>query len=411
MLAPVQTYQSFNFDSYAFFPEEGLIELRYSLDDSLHFTETLQLPTTNYQLQTINFSAALQMLHLLGGISYYKTCCPKKIAISTEPLTKDQAEFFQAVYENGLGEFAYKNGMNLWGKIVFPHASIQSKSHKPHKPNNPTKYLVPIGGGKDSIVTIERLRAEGKDITLLRMGKHPLIDQLVEAMRLPCITVERTIAPELLKLNAEGALNGHVPITAYLSALAVVIAELYGFGAVVMSNEAGASEGNVEHFGRAVNHQWSKSAEAEEMIRGYMQKFINANLGYENPLREMTELQIVGEAVRYPQYFEMFTSCNANWKLSAVSSQLSTSRWCAACPKCAFAFLLFAAYLPKKEMMRIFGKNLFEQHDLLPLYRQLLGIEGFKPFECVGTPEECREALAMMRRRSEFSDTIVAQSL
>lgn len=125
----------------------------------------------------------------------------------------------------------------------------------------------------------------------------------------------------------------------------------------------------------------------------------------------MTELQIVGEAVRYPQYFEMFTSCNANWKLSAVSSQLSTSRWCAACPKCAFAFLLFAAYLPKKEMMRIFGKNLFEQHDLLPLYRQLLGIEGFKPFECVGTPEECREALAMMRRRSEFSDTIVAQSL
>jgi len=418
----VQQYQSFTFDAYEFDPATGRIELRYSLDDDVHFTETLQLPDGCKAIASKrSLAPALQMLHLLGGVSYFKTCCPEKILVKSGDLSKEQAKFFQSVYENGLGEFAYKNKVNLWGKISFPamkkigsaaQTSPLKKLSTGKRANEQTsKLLVPLGGGKDSIVTIEKLRTEGKDLTLLRMGTHPLIDALVGAMQLPCITVERTLAPELMKLNAEGAMNGHVPITAYLSALAVVVAEIYGFDAVVMSNEQSASEGNVEHFGKPINHQWSKGAEAEQMIRSYIHDNIDPNLRYENLLRDMTELQIVKDFVRYPQYFELFTSCNRNWKLINEQRATSNSRWCTSCPKCAFLFLMLAAHLPKRDVLRIFEGNLFENEALLPLFRQLLGIEGFKPFECVGTPEESREALAMIRNRGDFNDTIVFKSL
>lgn len=417
MLALVKQYHSFIVDSPSFDPNTGTIELRYGFDDEVKFTETIQLPQSYQRSATDSrLQQALQMLHLLGGVSYYKACCPEKIVVQSGELSKAQADFFQTVYENGLGEFAYKNKMNLWGNIQFPYGKNAQPNtlRKPNKPAKPT-FLIPIGGGKDSIVTIEKLRAQDKDITLFRMGKHPLIDALVEAMHLPCITVKRSIAPELLKLNAEGARNGHVPITAYLSALAVVVAEICGFDAVVMSNERSASEGNVEHFGRMINHQWSKSAEAEEMIRAYIHTFVDPNLRYKNPLREMTELEIAKEAATYPQYFEIFSSCNKNWKI--VRSERTgkpanpRTRWCGACPKCAFAFLLFAAHLPKADVLRIFGSNFLESKDLLTTFRQLLGIEGSKPFECVGTPEETRDAIAMIRMRGEFNDTIVLQSL
>ena len=311
---------SFIFDSCSFDPKKGRIDLKYSLDTQIQCTETIQFPRENYQMpaDSQTFNSALSALHLIGGISYYKTCCPESIEIRTKPLSSPQANFWNSVYENGLGEFAYKNGLNLWGKIRFPSTSNTARGKSENEIRKPRKLLVPLGGGKDSIVTIEKLRAEGNDITLFRIGRHPLIDALVKALGFPCITVDRKLSAELFRLNAEGALNGHVPITAYLSFLSVVVAELYGFDGVVLSNERSANEGNIEHFGKMINHQWSKSAEAEEMIQRYIHDFVDSKIALLNPLRELSELQIVGEFVKFPQYFELFTSCNTNWKIAST---------------------------------------------------------------------------------------------
>ena len=256
---------------------------------------------------------------------------------------------------------------------------------------------------------------QGKDITLLRMGGHPLIDQLVEITGLPCITVKRRLSPELFRLNAEGALNGHIPITAYLSCLAVAVAEAVGFDTIVMSNEKSADVGNVEYLGKHINHQWSKSAEFVTSFDRYIRTYINRNLRYESALCDMTELQVVAEFVKYPQYFRHFTSCNKNWKIiqkpETRNQKPEQIRWCGTCPKCAFVFVLLAAYLQKATVIEIFGKNLLDDASLLPLYRQLLGIEGFKPFECVGTPEETREAFAMIQKRGDFTDATIMKSL
>lgn len=401
----MKQYSSFIFDTCAFDLKTGKIELHYSLDDDLHFTETLLLPKSEARDPR---SALLLALHLVAGVSYFKTCLPKEIAIHSGTLTEDQAYFWNTVYTKGLGEFFFRNKIDYHDLIHFPHDKQTVLSTPSPSPNPTPKLLVPIGGGKDSTVTAELLKKAGCDVTLLRIGKHPLIEETAKIAGLPLLSVERRLDPLLFRLNANGALNGHVPITAYLSFLSVVIAELYGFDAVVMSNERSASEGNVEYLGEVINHQWSKSLECERMLRGYL-KGIGSRVEYFSLLRPLSELAIVQEFAKMPQYFAATTSCNANWKLSAHSSQLSTGRWCGQCPKCAFAFALFAAFLPKKTLHEIFGKNLFDEESLLPFFRQLLGLEGFKPFECVGTPEETKAAFLLAASRGDLNDSKAMQ--
>ncbi|MDD5103845.1 MAG: hypothetical protein PHX93_05635 [Candidatus Peribacteraceae bacterium] len=422
----MKQYQSFVFHSCSFDPKAGTIELHSSLDDAVRFTETLVLPTpTPYALHPT--PALLQILHLIGGISYYKTCCPKKMEIRSGSLAKEQADFWNTVYTKGLGEFFYRNQIDFRGLIHFPTTNSQQpttlvpNSDVRRPTSSPTPYalrptpprlLVPLGGGKDSTVTAELLKKAGYDVTLFRIGKHPLIEQTATIAGLPLLTVERHLAPELFALNAEGALNGHVPITAYLSILSVLLAEMYGFDAVIMSNERSANEGNVEYLGQQINHQWSKSLEFERMYRKYL-RTTGSPVEYFSLLRPWSELRIVQEFTAMPQYFASITSCNANWRLhpkSEIPSPKSPGgKWCGKCPKCAFAFAMFAAFLPKKTLLEIFGKNLFDEPTLQPFYRNLLGLEGFKPFECVGTPEETKAAFLLAHERGDLEDSKAMQ--
>ncbi len=398
----MKKYSAFIFESYSFDPETGEIRLVYSLDDEVQFTEIIEIPTEGIRLNAIE--QALLSLHIAGGASYYKTCCPKNIEVRSGILNTEQAEFWNMVYQKGLGEFFYENKIDSRGLINFP----VREPGKPvfHQSDRPStgKVLVPIGGGKDSIVTIEKLRAEEKDITLLRMGSHPLIDQIVSITGLPCITVKRKLPRKLFEMNEQGALNGHIPITAYLSSMAVVIAEAIGFDEIIMSNEKSANEGNVEYLGEQINHQWSKSAEFETAFNAYVDKYINKHLTYFSKLREMTELEIVEEFAKLPQYFESATSCNSNWK---ISREHQSMKWCGTCPKCTFVFALMAAHLSKDIVVKMFGGNVFDDESTIPLFQQLLGLEGFKPFECVGTPEETNQAFEMIRERGEFADSAV----
>lgn len=406
----MKQYQSFIFDTCAFDAAAGTIALGYSLDDELHFTETLRLPTPYPQLPTPSLEAPLRALHLIAGISYFKTCLPKAMEIRSGSLTRQQADFWNTVYEKGLGEFFFRNQIDFHGLINFPAAerSTQQAERIPKSQvlSPKSRLLVPIGGGKDSIVTAELLKRAGHDVTLLRIGRHPYIEEMANVAGMPLLVVDRKLDPQLFALNAQGALNGHVPVTAYLSILSVLLAELYGFDAVVMSNEASASEGNVEYLGGVINHQWSKSVEFERMLRAYL-KGIGSGVEYFSLLRPWSELRVVQQFSMMPQYFASTTSCNANWKIAnrKIDESPIARRWCGSCPKCAFAFALFAAFLPQATLEEIFGKNLFADPALLPLYRQLLGLEGFKPFECVGTPEETAAAFLLAHQRGDLDDT------
>lgn len=397
--------QSFVFHSYAWNERIHAVELRYSLDDEIRFTETLTIPRlAGSAASEEELDRALFALHLIGGISYYKTCLPRKLVLRSGALSKEEAAFWTTVYENGLGEFFYKNGIDFRDRIRFP-ADAQAKPPllPTHRDEGDKRHvLVPIGGGKDSLLTAEFLKDSPHAPTLFRMGHHPLIDTLADAAGLPLLSIKRALSPELFKLNEDGALNGHVPITAYLSCVAVVVSLLHGFDAVAMSNERSASEGNVEFHGKEINHQWSKSVEFERAFQRYLRLFVTDRVEYFSLLRPFSELHIAQMMTAYPQYFHFFTSCNANWKILEKSPK---KRWCGACPKCAFSFALMAAFLPKATLLEIFGKNLFDAPPLQPLYRQLFGLEGCKPFECVGTIDETAAAFALAHKRGELGGT------
>jgi UDP-N-acetyl-alpha-D-muramoyl-L-alanyl-L-glutamate epimerase len=410
----MKKHSTFVFDSYSFDREKGVIALKYSLDGEILFTETLTLPIEGLlDIPKETLYSALFALHLMGGTSYYKTCCPKTIEVRSGELTKEQADFWNTVYTKGLGEFFYQNKIDFHGLVNFPISNVTLSPSKGDiaedglRRAQPDKVLIPIGGGKDSVVTVESLRESGAEITLLRMGTHPLIDEMVQTMDISCINIKRQLSPSLFRLNEEDALNGHIPITGYLSALTVVIALLYGFDKIAMSNERSANEGNTEYLGEKINHQWSKSEEFEKMFQNYIHDFIDPSLNYKSHLRSMNELEIVEKFVQYPQYFHCTTSCNKNWKI--VSKKETDNVWCGKCPKCAFVFCLFAAKLPKEKLIEIFGKNLYEDESLIPLYMKLLGEEGFKPFECVGTSEETKEAFELAHKRGDLDDTPIMQ--
>ncbi|TSC79370.1 MAG: Uncharacterized protein G01um101425_650 [Candidatus Peregrinibacteria bacterium Gr01-1014_25] len=408
----MQTYERFVFEAYRFDAKSARIEMDYVLEGAgdgsgdVRFTETLQLPRQGLKSRGIPrqlLHRALFALHLIGGVSYYKTCLPRSIVIRSGALTEDQARFWTEVYENGLGEFFYRNDIDFTGLIRFPATAAETPEPM-HVKRDTQTVLCPIGGGKDSVVTIELLKSAGVPAVLLRMNAHPLITQAARTAGLPLLGIKRTMAPELFSLNEQGALNGHVPITAYLHFLGLVAAFLYGHGAVVFSNERSANVGSLMFHGREINHQWSKSLTFERLFQEYVGRFITPDILAFSLLRPLSELAIVQRFATHPQYFTCTTSCNTNWKLKTQSSRLKAGAipWCGQCSKCAFAFAMLAAFLSAEQAASIVGSNLFESETLLPTYRQLLGIEGVKPFDCVGTPEETRAAFCLAHKRGDM---------
>ncbi len=413
MMLPMKSYSVFHFTGYSWNHHAGKISLKYSLDRKVDFEEIIMLPEPvsdeRLKAKEWEIERLLFALHLIGGISYYKTALPTEIRIHSGELTIPEAKFWNTVYESGLGEFFYRNNIDFRGLLKFPatkEKEIPRVAMKTRGEVNPLKrILVPVGGGKDSVVTAELLKKSGANVTLLRMEPHPLIDDLALTIGLPMITVRRILSPVLFDLNRDGALNGHVPITAYLSILSCLLAVLYDYDGVAMSNEASANEGNVEFKGVTVNHQWSKSAEFERMLQRYLETNILTNTAYWSMLRPLSELKISEIFAGYPQYFTKTTSCNRNWRI--IEDPAMTSRWCGECPKCAFVFACMAAFLPEDTLRNMFGGNFFEDEKLLPLYRELLGLEKFKPFECVGTVNEVKAAFLLASKRGDLKGTPV----
>lgn len=393
----MKKFDQFIFESYQFDKDNLTIDLNYSFDGQLNFTETISWNDMNIDenYSEAALDAAMSMLHVTLGVSYYKAYMPAHMAVKSTNLTSDQSVFFNDLYSNGLGEFIYRNGLKF-----SDIASFQQANPVPHliSDSDPagTKALVPMSGGKDSILTAEILKSAKIDFRPLYMttdGNYPgIIDQFEKP-----ILVKRQISKELIAENKLRALNGHVPFSAILDSILAVTAVLYGFADVVLSHESSADEATVEYDGRSVNHQYSKSSIFEKLISNFVKTNISAGISFFSLLRNFSELEIHKLFVRkglFDKYNGEWSSCNqANYKQGQDTTNL---RWCGKCSKCANAFILFAPFADKDKLIEMFsGNNLATNSELENDFKSLLGMNESKPFECVGEINELRHAITM----------------
>jgi UDP-N-acetyl-alpha-D-muramoyl-L-alanyl-L-glutamate epimerase len=379
--------------------------LGYALDEGPSFTETITFETPSDHRPDVGaIERALVHLHIAAGTSYYKTAAPPVVLVESAHLHPDEAEFHRHLYDDGLREFAVENGLVV-PRPVAVHAPVaEGERPAPRTEGRSGGLVVPIGGGKDSMVLIEAVRPLRP--RLLAVDPHPLVSELADQAGLELLVVRRRLSPNLSALNRSGARNGHVPITAIVSLIAVLGSAIYGYDAIAMAVERTASEESVRVNGTPVNHQYSKSFGFERLLAGLVTTSIDPGLTYGSALRPYSELAIGRAFASLTQYHATVCSCNTAFRRSAAPGD----RWCGECAKCRFVGLVLAPFMTPEALSALIGRDMFAEPDQIGGFAALMSTEG-KPFECVGERRESAVALRMLSELPAWKDAPVVEAL
>ena len=388
-----EQYPVFSYDSYQY-QRKGkdlVLSFRFSIGDSFVFTPQ-SIIKYHSDFEAIFADNSLSFLDdfvfsigMIELVSYWKCCCCPVIEVNAGNLPEEAISFWKKIYYHGLGEFFYCNSIETTMDEfvnILPHQ--QKQEDKKHLFNLKNEHIVPVGGGKDSVVTLEILRKQEKITPLIINPRGATLDTVkIGGFESNFFEIQRSIDPLLLKLNEQGFLNGHTPFSAMLAFYSLLIGVLSGKKNIALSNESSANESTV--IDSDVNHQYSKSYEFEADFRNYVKTYLSEELNYYSFLRPLSELRIACLFSLTPQYFPVFKSCNAGSK---------TNIWCCNCAKCLFTFTILSPFISPGKLKETYGENLFENETLLPVLKQLCGMTKEKPFECVGTIDEVCMALA-----------------
>ncbi len=413
MMRKMPRASSFTFGTYSVDANRSIVSFTYKVEFTSGkvktYTDRLFLkdvaPELWEKVPKEVLEPTLQALLLMLGINYWAVFPTRNMRIEGFTLTREQAEFWNTLYLNGLGEFFYFMKMDFRNLIAFPYDD-STAAPTPARFERPARALLLNGAGKDSILSAEMLKASGTPFDFFAFSPSLAHERIARLVGAKTISVTRRRDPRMNLTATLHLVSAAYPSVSTFTFIAVLLSELLGYDSIIFSNERSADIGNLTYLGLEVNHQWCKSSEAERLTNDYIQRFITPDILTTSLLRKYSELEIVQRFVQYPQYLYDVTSCNSYFCYSRFEqSFLRTPYWCRACPKCVFLFACFAAFLPKKEVVKIFGANLYARRRHLRLIRRILGIEGFKPLDCVGEPEEMILAMHYAARGKEYAGT------
>jgi len=372
------------------------------------FTETVTIPGGD--LSQPGVEAAAVLYFLLAGVSYLKTRASLAVDLGALPSTREERSFLRTYLVEGLGEFALKNNLDLSAMEISGPEGLPAPAPTTLSAGS---VLIPFGGGLDSIVTVAELAGRAERAALFvaeRPGaRFAAIEEAAAVTGLTVIRAERSLDPKVLESATRGYLNGHVPVTGVLSALAVLTAVACGFESVAMSNERSASSATTKGPSGPVNHQWSKGAVFEAGFRTLVAGRIQG-LEYFSWLRDRSEVSIAEVFAGLDEYHHVFRSCNRAFH---QDPKRRLDDWCGVCDKCLFIDLVLAPHLTPEQLRSIFGgREPLENPDLSQQLRVLVGAsDAARPFECVGDEAECREALVAAASRRDRSGDSHLQAL
>jgi UDP-N-acetyl-alpha-D-muramoyl-L-alanyl-L-glutamate epimerase len=391
---------TFAYDGVAVDPATHTVTCHYRLDE-LAFREVATFDAS-VDLGAPGVAAAAGLYHLLAGLSYYKAGAAHVVDLGALEVGPAARALFAAALIDGLGEFAYCNGLDLSDVVVqggtplAPALSAVSSSGP----------LIPFGGGIDSIVTVAAAgREDGAALFVVGPHDDPFeaIERPARQTGLPIVRCARRLDPAVRDSARRGWFDGHVPVTAMVSALAVVAGVARRHDAVLMSNERSSSAPTVVVDGRGINHQWSKSLACEELLREAIAERLIGGPSYASALRDRSELWVAAEFSRHDAFLGTFMSCNRAFRQDATAR---ATTWCGVCDKCLFTDLVLSPFVSRARLEAVFGGHEpigepARVHDL----EVLCGVvDRERPFECVGDVGECATALVAAAARADRAD-------
>ena len=386
-----KAYPYFVFQSYSIFRTKTSLQAKFlfSLAGKYTFQPEIEIPFRDfYRSEKLSGKVIENMIFHIGMIelvSYWKAACPPKVIVRAGRLDEKQIAWWKKLYFHGLGEFFYLNGVTTDMESFMEIIPEGEAGEISTVSLDGQQVLVPVGGGKDSVVSLELLKNSNLKVRPFLLNPREASLHSIDIAGFSekeAVVVNRKFDPELLKLNDAGFLNGHTPFSALLAFVSAFTALLSGIGNIALSNESSANQSTVP--GSKINHQYSKSFEFEQDFDWYLKSYIHPELHYFSFLRPLNELQIAYLFSGFPQHHFSFRSCNVGSK---------TDSWCGNCPKCLFIYVILSPFLPQEKLEKIFGKNLLKDENLVSVMDELDGKAAVKPFECVGTPEEVNAAL------------------
>ncbi|MDE5583894.1 MAG: hypothetical protein K2J08_09335 [Ruminococcus sp.] len=395
-----EKYPEFIYKSYKITDEKEsvYVEFDFSIPELADFHPSWIFPKSeekNFADDPI-FEKLVFSLGMAEAVSYWKAVCSPVMRAECGELSAEQAEWWKKLYFNGLGEFFYVNGIDTnsddFVKII---STGNFKADGNSLTSELSGCLVPVGGGKDSALTLETLINSGADCLCYSINRRNSIAKTVETAGLPpesLITARRNFDRSLIDLNSRGFLNGHTPFSSIVAFSAEITAYIQRRKYIVLSNESSANESTVSD--KNVNHQYSKSFEFEKDFHLYEEKYLQTGAYYFSFLRPLSEFQIAKMFASHRKYIPVFRSCN-------LGGKVSPDIWCADCPKCLFVCLILSPFLTAGELAEIFGKDLLNDVSMSKYFAELTGNSEHKPFECVGSIDEVNLAVSLAIRNIE----------
>jgi hypothetical protein len=176
-------------------------------------------------------------------------------------------------------------------------------------------------------------------------------------------------------------------VSSYWTALPLVLAN--GYTNVAFGITKSTDEHNLtwDATGENINYLWGMSSVAEEMLHDYVRHHLVSNVAMFHLLRPIYDVNV----------FAML-----NRSLDAVAATHSCAQvkpWCCRCAKCIYVWMSYVAWLPEPVVADMFSVNLFDIADNATMLRKMLGLESYKPTDCVGTVSEARLAFVMCRAK------------
>lgn len=388
-------YKNFIYKSFKCNINDFCYELiyEYQIDDKNQFKHILKIKKNTLFEKGIdinNFNKIISMIGLIEGINYYKIFCCENFIVEVDQLDEYEKKWWRKTYYKGLSELLYLNNIEINEEEFINFKSTGNLIDKVTL-NNLNGNLILVGGGKDSITTLELLKDENNKILIMNPRKASLKSCEIAGYKdEDIIIIDRIIDEKVFEYNKSGEfLNGHIPFSAVISFISQFVSGLIGYKNVITSNECSANEETV----KGANHQYSKTFEYEKDFREYSDKYIynEEKVNYYSLLRPLYELQIVKIFSKHEKYFNIFKSCNIGSKIIDKKEE-----WCCNCPKCLFVYILLLSCIDEDKVISIFGENLLNKKEMKNDFDKLIGKSPEKPFECIGTKKEVNAAMTII---------------